>query len=288
MKPTVAPTKPSHYTAIVAEDEPLLTESLLRELARAWPELEVVAVVGDGQSAVDQALTLKPDVLFLDIQMPAMTGLEAAASLASSLPAPQAMPLLVFVTAFDQYAVSAFDKQAMDYILKPVRQERLLQTVQRLQARLAERHPISSSVFSAPTNASNHQFDATAALLLQLLLATTPKQPRLSLIQASRPSAHGSSISIVPIDEVVYFEAADKYIRVMTANTEYLIRTPIKDLLAQLDPDVFWQVHRGTVVKVSQIALVMRDDSFRVTLMLRGRSETLAVSRLYGHLFKAM
>ena len=131
-------------------------------------------------------------------------------------------------------------------------------------------------------------FDQTAAQLRDLLLAAAPKQPQLKMIQASRQTTNGSTISMIPIEDVVYFEAADKYIRVLTESQEYLIRTPLKDLLAQLDSDVFWQVHRGTVVRVASIASVQRDESFKVSLKLRNRPETLAVSRLYGHLFKAM
>jgi DNA-binding LytR/AlgR family response regulator len=265
-------------TALIAEDEPLLAESLKRELAKAWPELEICAMVGDGQSAVDEALKLRPDVLFLDIQMPVLTGLEAASSLASSLPAPEDLPLLVFVTAFDQYAVQAFENQAIDYVLKPVRPERLNKTIARLKDRLT----------TQKTSNPSDSFDHTAAQLRDLLLAATPKQPKLTLIQASKTTAQGSTIAMIPIDEVVYFEAADKYIRVLTESQEYLIRTPLKDLIAQLDPSVFWQVHRGTVVRIASIASVHRDELFKVTLKLRHRPETLAVSRLYGHLFKAM
>ena len=265
-------------TALIAEDEPLLAESLKRELAKMWPELVICAMVGDGQSAVDLALKLQPDVLFLDIQMPVMTGLEAASSLASSLSAPEALPLLVFVTAFDEYAVQAFENQAIDYVLKPVRLERLAKTVARVKVRLLEResaNPMDS-------------FDHTAAQLRDLLLVSTPQQTRLTIIQASKTSAHGSTIAMIPIEDVIYFEAADKYIRVLTQDQEYLIRTPLKDLLAQLDSSVFWQVHRGTVVRVSEITSVYRDENFKVSLKLHHRPETLAVSRLYGHLFKAM
>jgi DNA-binding LytR/AlgR family response regulator len=270
-------------SAVIAEDEPLLAESLKRELAKVWPELRIAAVVGDGKSAVDQSLALQPDVLFLDIQMPVLTGLEAAAQLAANWQESKPLPLLIFVTAFDQYAVEAFDKQAMDYILKPVRQERLTQTVLRLQERLAKRDTTSQNKAEQQSN-----FDQTAAQLRLLLLATASKQPRLSVIQASRQTATGNTIHMIPIGDVIYFEAADKYIRVLTESQEYLIRTPLKDLLAQLDPEVFWQVHRGTVVRVSSIASVQRDESFKVNLTLLKRPGNIAVSRLYGHLFKAM
>jgi DNA-binding LytR/AlgR family response regulator len=269
------------YKALIAEDEPLLAESLKRELSRAWPELTVACVVGDGESAVNQSMALMPDVVFFDIQMPVMTGLEAAASLASSWgdsadTAAKPLPLIVFVTAYDEYALAAFDTQAADYILKPVRADRLAQTVARLKSRLVDR------------TASTPDFDTTAAQLRALILAASPQQARLSVIQASRQTSTGSTIHMIPIEEVVYFEAADKYIRVLTQEREYLIRTPLKDLIAQLDSNVFWQVHRGTVVRVQSIASVHRDESFKVSLKLRNRPETLAVSRLYGHLFKAM
>ncbi len=269
------------YKALIAEDEPLLAESLKRELNRAWPELTIVANVGDGTSAVNQSMTLMPDVIFLDIQMPVMSGLEAASSLAymwaeSADTAAKPLPLIVFVTAYDEYALAAFDTQAVDYILKPVRADRLAKTVARLKARLKDR------------TASAQDFDATAEQLRNLLIAASPQQTRLTIIQASKTSSQGSTIAMIPIEDVVYFEAADKYIRVLTKDQEYLIRTPLKDLLAQLDSNVFWQVHRGTVVRVASIASVHRDESFKVTLKLRNRPETLAVSRLYGHLFKAM
>ena len=269
------------YKALIAEDEPLLAESLKRELSRAWPELAIAAVVGDGISAVNQSMALMPDVVFLDIQMPVMTGLEAASSLASTwaestATAAKPLPLIVFVTAYDEYALAAFDTQAADYILKPVRADRLAQTVARLKARLADR------------TASAQDFDMAAEQLRNLLMAVSPQQARLTVIQASRQTSSGSTIHMIPIEDVIYFEAADKYIRVLTKDQEYLIRTPLKDLLTQLDSNVFWQVHRGTVVRVSAIASVHRDESFKVSLKLRNRPETLAVSRLYGHLFKAM
>ncbi|MDI9333847.1 MAG: LytTR family DNA-binding domain-containing protein [Cytophagales bacterium] len=266
-------------SAVIAEDEPLLAESLKRELARAWPALFVAAVVGDGESAVKEALALQPDVLFLDIQMPVMTGLEAAFSLAEQLPDSHNLPLLVFVTAYDQYAVQAFEVQAVDYVLKPVRADRLAKTIERVQQRLALQA-------SEPPSAAS--FDATTSQLRQIMQSMVPPQPRLERIQASRQTASGTTIHMVPMDDVVYFEAADKYIRVLTAEQEYLIRTPLKELIGQLDPNVFWQVHRGTVVRVNSIASVHRDESFKVMLKLRERPETLAVSRLYGYLFKAM
>lgn len=269
-------------TALIAEDEPLLAAALQMELARAWPELQVRATVGDGLSAVRQALALQPDVLFFDIRMPGLSGLEAAAELADQWPAGGApFPALVFVTAFDEYAVQAFDAQAVDYLLKPVQAARLQKTVEKLRRTSANRPPAAIE-----TEAS---LEPVLARLRGLLAAEGGQPaPRLSAIAASLPGALGASIRMVPIDEVAYFEAADKYLRVLTANAEYLIRTPLKDLLAQLDPQVFWQIHRGTVVRASLIDTVTRDEAGKLSLSLRGRPERLAVSRLYAHLFRAM
>ena len=263
-------------TALIAEDEPLLAANLQAELARAWPELRIVANVGHGAAAVEQALALKPDVVFLDIQMPGMTGLEAAQALAEDWPASgEPLPLIVFVTAYDQYALQAFQHAAFDYVLKPVQPERLAQSCQRLQAALNARA-------AAPTT-----LDATLAQLRTLLaapVASTPASAPLSVIQASV----GSAIHMVPVAEVIYFEAADKYIRVLTAQREYLIRTSLRELLPLLDAQRFWQIHRGTVVRADAIATATRDESGKVHLTLREHADKLVASRLYAHLFKAM
>ena len=260
-------------TALIAEDEPLLAQALQAELARAWPQLQVVATVGDGTSAVTEALARKPDVLFLDIRMPGQTGLDAAAELADEWPQGTAFPAIVFVTAYDQYAVQAFEAQAADYVLKPVQPARLQKTVAKVQELLAKR--------GSPAGADN--LEATLGQLRNLL-ATPQQQPTLKVIQASV----GNSIRMVPVDEVLYFEAADKYVRVLTAEHEYLIRTPLKELLPQLDANTFWQTHRGTVVRSTAIDTVTRDEAGKLHLTLRGRKDRLAVSRLYAHLFKAM
>ena len=261
-------------TALIAEDEPLLARELQAELARAWPQLRIAATVGDGASAVAQALALRPDVLFFDIRMPVQSGLEAAAELADEWPRESPFPALVFVTAYDQYAVQAFETQAVDYVLKPVQPARLQKTVAKVQDALARR--ARGAV----------DFEATLGQLRRLLgpAGGQAHDAPLKLIQVSV----GSAIRMVPCDEVVYFEAADKYVRVLTAGHEYLIRTPLKELLPQLDPQRFWQVHRGTVVRADAIDSVTRDDTGKLHLQLRGRPEKLAVSRLYAHLFKAM
>ncbi len=262
-------------TALIAEDEPLLATALQAELASAWPQLQIVANVRDGRSAVEQALALQPTVLFLDIRMPGCSGLEAAEELANAWPSSTTpFPLLVFVTAYDQYAVQAFDAQAVDYIVKPVDSARLRKTVERLQALLAQR------LHGAPDP------EQTLGALRQLLAAHRPAAPTtpLRLIQASI----GSSIHMVPVEQVLVFEASDKYVQVFTATREYLIRTPLKELLAQLDASQFWQVHRGTVVQAAAIDTVHRDEAGKLHLTLRGRPHKLAVSRLYSHLFRAM
>ena len=260
-------------TALIAEDEPLLAAALQAELARAWPALRIVAQVGDGASAVREALALRPQVLFLDIRMPGMTGLEAAAELAEEWPHDSPFPALVFVTAYDQYAVQAFEAQAVDYVLKPVVPERLARTAQRLQQRLGEQASV------APVAATD---DATFERLRALLAA--PAAPALKVIQASV----GTTIRLVPVDEVLVFEAADKYVRVLTGEAELLIRTPLKDLLPQLDDSVFWQVHRGTVVRATAIRTAHRDEAGKLSLEVAGLKERVPVSRLYAGRFRAM
>ncbi len=277
-------------SALIAEDEPLLAQALRQELQRAWPELTIAATVGDGASAVAQALALQPQVLFLDIRMPGMSGLEAAAELMEVWPvAPgsPAFPALVFVTAYDQYAVQAFDAQAVDYLLKPVQADRLNRTVKKVRLAL-DQHALHAPNNVALDTPENTALAATLAQLRGLLGgAGGPPQPpanKLTHIQASV----GSTIHMLPVSEVVYFEAADKYMRVLTAQREYLIRTPLRELLPQLDARAFWQIHRSTVVNTACIDCVTRDEAGKLWLQLRGRPERLVVSRLFAYLFKAM
>ena len=268
---------------LIAEDEPLLATSLRADLAALWPALQVAAVVGDGLSATEQALALRPDVCFFDIRMPGCTGLEAAQALAEDWPEGAAFPLLVFVTAFDDYALKAFEAQAVDYIVKPVDRARLAACVGRLQARLQARLAGRSGAASPP---AADALQDTVAQLRALLNTVAPQSamPRLEVIQAQV----GSLVHLVPLAEVLYFEAADKYVRVITAEREHLIRASLRELLPQLDPAQFWQVHRGTVVQAKAIATARREESGKVTLTLRGRPEKLTASRLYAHLFKGM
>lgn len=269
-------------TALIAEDEPLLAADLQATLGRLWPELRIVATAAHGAAAVEQALALRPAILFLDIRMPGMTGLEAAQAIAEDWPEGLPLPLPVFVTAYDQYALQAFERAAVDYVLKPAQPERLAQTCVRLKAALARR----ADPAAAPA------LEATLAQLRTLLgtpglaVAGPPAAPsqRLAVIQAGV----GAAIHMVPVDEVLYFEAADKYVRVVTAEREHLIRTSLRELIPQLDPARFWQVHRGTVVRADAIATATRDEAGKVTLTLRGHADRLVVSRLYAHLFRAM
>jgi DNA-binding LytR/AlgR family response regulator len=264
-------------TALIAEDEPLLAAHLQSELAALWPQLRVVARADHGDAAVAQALTLRPDVLFLDIRMPGASGLEAAAAIADEWPEAAPFPLIVFVTAYDQYALQAFERAAVDYVLKPVQRERLAQTCARLQAALRLRAQ------PAPAGAA---LDTVLQQLRGLMAATpgAPPAPPLRVIQAGA----GNAIHLVPVDDVLYFEAADKYVRVVTVEREHLIRTALRELQPQLDSSRFWQIHRGTIVRCDAIGTVLRDEAGKLTLTLRGHPDKLAVSRMYAHLFKAM
>jgi DNA-binding LytR/AlgR family response regulator len=290
-----------HPCALIAEDEPLLAANLQRELAAIWPELHILNAP-DGLQAVSMALGHLPDLLFLDVRMPGCTGLEAAQDIADQWPAGRALPVIVFVTAFDHYAVQAFEQAALDYLVKPVKTERLQQCVQRIQARLQSSNFEQNVPFAGIVSTQratelivNSTDDQLLNSLRQIIHsapsnATLPPTQRLQRIQASV----GSQIVFVSIEQVLCFEAADKYVRVLTspatgsAARELLIRTPIKDLLPQLDPGEFWQIHRSTLVRASAIEAVQRDELGKLSLLLRGMSERLAVSRLYAHLFRAM
>ncbi|WP_022981926.1 LytTR family DNA-binding domain-containing protein [Ideonella sp. B508-1] len=268
-------------TALIAEDEPLLARALAAELQRAWPGLQLLPTAPDGEEAVVQALAALPDLLFLDIRMPGQTGLEAAQAIVEDWPAERPLPLIVFVTAYDQYALQAFEASAVDYVLKPVQAERLAATCRRLQGLLAQR--------SAPAGPAAGGEDAALVERLRQLLggpgtAAASAGTPLQLIQASV----GTAVHMVPVGEVVYFEAADKYVRVLTAEREYLIRMSLRELLPQLDTQRFWQVHRGTIVRADAIAQALRDEAGRVQLSLHQRPERLAVSRIYAPRFKGM
>lgn len=271
-------------TALIAEDEPLLAQALRAELQRSWPALTLLPVVADGHNAVQVALQARPQVLFLDIRMPGQSGLEAAAEIAEHWPTGLPFPALVFVTAYDQYAVQAFEAQAIDYLLKPVRPERLERTLERIRQHLDR--PAATSATPQPTS-DEQQLQTLLGRLHQLLEPASPPLPTTASVPTEPlrfiTASVGASVRVVPVDQVLVFEAADKYVRVLTADAELLLRTPLKELLPRLDPAEFWQVHRGTVVRASAILDAVRGDNGKLSLGLRGRPERWPVSRLHEH-----
>ena len=249
-------------TALIADDEPHLATYLQGLLAKAWPELQVVAVAKNGIEAAERIAALQPDVAFLDIKMPGLTGLDVAQGI-------EGMTRVVFVTAFDEFAVAAFEHQALDYVLKPVKAERLARTVERLKA-----------AAEAPAE------DARLATALQRLLSA-PKAAATGPLRHIRAS-QGDLVHQIDVAEVLYFHADDKYTCVRTAAGEHLIRTTITELAALLDSARFQQIHRSTIVNLDHLAGTRRDELSRLFVRVRGRGEELPVSRAYVHLFKAM
>jgi DNA-binding LytR/AlgR family response regulator len=269
--------------AVIADDERLMREQLRARLAEAWPELEIVAEARNGLEAVEMVREHRPDVVFLDIRMPGATGVEAARQIAQ-LPPPDGdadddppLPEIVFITAYDQYAVEAFEQGVADYVLKPAERDRLALTVQRIRQRLAAR---ADGSLDAPPGPH------LQTLIHQLSARLNPGQaPRyLEWIQATV----GPSIQMIPVDDVLFFISDEKYTRVQTAQVEALIRKPIKELVDELDPRAFWQIHRSTLVAVKAIAGVTRDFRGRQIVSVRGHGERLEVSRSYTGLFKGM
>ncbi|MCX9154801.1 LytTR family DNA-binding domain-containing protein [Niveibacterium sp. 24ML] len=253
-------------SALIADDEPLLRADLADELARLWPELQIVAQAEDGPAALAACRAAKPQIAFLDIRMPGMSGMDVARALLAEGTA----PLMVFVTAYDSFAIEAFEREAVDYLLKPVTEARLAQCIGKLKKRL-----------EAP--AATPDISALLAAL-QGSLAGQAAPARLNWIRA----AVGDTVKMIPVSEVIYFAATDKYIAVFTREGESLIRTPLKELLDQLDPVHFQQIHRGMIVNLRHVQNARSDGNGRVLLRLAGRPETLTVSRSYAHLFRQM
>jgi DNA-binding LytR/AlgR family response regulator len=243
---------------LVAEDEPLMRERLLGMLATAWPEAQVVAAPENGFDAWDAWLEHEPQVVFLDIRMPGMSGLEVAERIGRR-------SHVVFVTAYDQYAVDAFDTGAVDYLLKPIQPGRLDKALARLREKLDTRPDDVSEV-------------------VQQVKAASPqaKREKLKWLKASV----GKQIRLIDVDDVLFFQADSKYTRVVLADSEALVRIPLKDLVGGLDPSLFWQIHRGTLVNVNAIRAAERVDAERMQVLLRGSSEVLPVSRSFTHLFR--
>ena len=250
-------------TAIVADDERLMRDQLISRLKEAWPELEIVGEATNGSEAVALAQSEEPDIVFLDIQMPGMDGIQAAKALAGQAH-------IVFVTAYDQYAIRAFEYGAVDYLLKPAEPERVALTCERLRAKLEQK--------PAPMD------DLLAQLSERLGSGGVKPREYLRWVQASV----GANIRMIPTTDILFFRAEDKYTRVQTKTFEALIRKPIKALIDELDPDEFWQIHRATVVRVDAIAEVSRNLRGNQVVHMRGSDEKLEVSRSFNHLFKQM
>ncbi|WP_395684895.1 LytR/AlgR family response regulator transcription factor [Caenimonas koreensis] len=274
--------------ALIADDERLLREQLKSRLAQVWPELEVVGEARDGQEAVQKADELRPDIVFLDIRMPGLTGIEAASEIVT-LDSWQGE--IVFVTAYDEYAVAAFERGALDYLLKPVETERLAQTAQRVKARLQTRKVIAESGEAAGGQGAAGAVDEAAldALLQKFMRASqglngAPSgEPPMRWIQATT----GATTKLIDVKDVLFFRSDEKYTRVQTKDHEAFIRTPIRELMPRLDGQQFWQIHRSTIVNLSAIAAVTRDDTGRQRVHISGHPEVLEVSRTFAHLFRA-
>ncbi len=281
---------PNAPRAVLADDERLMREQLRARLAEVWPELQIVAEAKNGLEAVELVQQHRPDIVFLDIRMPGLTGVEAARQIAQMAPAAEAddgddgddgdvlVPEIVFITAYDQYAVEAFEQGVADYVLKPAERDRLQLTVERIRKRLAAR--AAGGAGDAP--AGPHLQQLLHKLAAGLHPGTAPQY--LQWIQATV----GQAIQMIPVDEVLFFISDEKYTRVQTAQVEALIRKPIKELVDELDPQLFWQIHRSTLVAVKAIAGVSRDFRGRQIVAVKGHPEKLEVSRSYTGLFKGM
>ena len=253
-----------NITAIIAEDEKELRNHLRSQLMAIWPELRIVGEARDGKEALELIERHKPHIAFLDIRMPGLSGMEVAQRVARSC-------RVVFVTAYDDYAVKAFENEAVDYLLKPVIRERLAKTVNRLKSRIGSSAPITPETLKG----------------VERVLAGLAGQKGASHLRWIRVQ-QGGSLRLISVDEICYFKSSDKYTAVRTETGEYLIRKPIKDLIEELDPQIFWQIHRGTVVNIACIAGVSRSLTGKGAIRLKNIPDSLTVSQPYMHLFKQM
>jgi DNA-binding LytR/AlgR family response regulator len=253
--------------AVLADDEQNLTDYLKQRLSVLWPDLDVVATAANGPEALRLIDDHAPEIVFLDIRMPGLTGLEVAGRI-------DAKTHVVFVTAYDQYAVDAFDRQAVDYLLKPVTDERLERAVKRLKDKLVK-----------------HEAPQDVAAILQSIAKVLPQAKAAGYLKWIRAS-HGELTRQISVDDVLYLQAQDKYVSVYTRegarDVESLIRTPLSELAEQLDPETFWQIHRSTIVNINRVAGTTRDVMGRLTVKMKDSKAELAVSRAYTHLFKQM
>jgi DNA-binding LytR/AlgR family response regulator len=261
-------------TALIADDEPLLRDSLARSLAEAWPTLRVVGQARNGREAVAQFDALQPDIVFLDVHMPGLNGVEAARQIARRAH-------IVFVTAYEQYALQAFEHGAIDYLVKPIDERRLADTVERLKARLGERRLPAAGALEAVIE------QLAARLGAGCPSSPASLAPAAAYLQWIRASV-GATLKLIPVDQVVFMRSDEKYTLVTWTEGEALIRTPIRELIEQLDPQRFVQIHRSVVVNLHAISHVTRGANETADLHLRGRTEVLPVSRSYLHLFRQM
>ena len=274
----MSPTDPTPVRCVIADDERLMREQLRARLAEVWPELQVVAEARNGREAVTLVAEHRPELVFLDIRMPGLTGVEAAREIAQmEVGDDELLPEIVFITAYDQYAVEAFEQGVADYVLKPAERDRLAVTVERLKTRLAQRQAGEAA--------------GSGASLQQLLHSLAGKMnPAAGAPQYLRwiQASVGQSIQMIPVDEVLFFISDEKYTRVQTETLEALIRKPIKELVDELDPQRFWQIHRSTLVNANAIENVTRDFRGRQIVAVKGHAQKLEVSRSYLGLFKGM
>ncbi len=261
-------------TAVVAEDEPVLARTLTRLLERLWPELRIVGVADDGLQATELALQSLPDVMFLDIKMPGRTGIEVAEVVADEWPDDRPEPLFVFVTAYDHFAIPAFERAAVDYLLKPATAERLQQSVDRLKSRLASR-------------AASPRSGEMAALMQRVQSIARPEGEPGERIKVIRAGV-GNTVRMIPVADVVCFEATEKYVNVVTPTGEALVRMSLRELMARIDSTDFIQVHRSVMVNSSAIVSATRDENGHYSLSVRGLQRPLKVSRAFGYLFRPM
>ena len=252
---------------IIAEDEPLLARTLADQLAAHWPAARCAAIAANGKEALKLAEEFSPDVAFLDVRMPQLDGLETARQLCLK----EHPPLIVFVTAYDAYALDAFDTAALDYLLKPVEVARLAKCIERLSNQLNR-------------GAGDPSADDVAVRIAELLGSPAGRKDKMRFVRAGA----GTTVKLIPVCEILWFEAEDKYITVATREGDSIIRMPLRELLELLDAEIFWQVHRGTVVNSQHIALARRDELGHLTLSMKGRQNEIPVSRQFAHLFKQM
>jgi DNA-binding LytR/AlgR family response regulator len=259
---------------LIAEDEPLLAQALEKLLRASWPGLAAIEIVNDGVAAVDRALATAPDVLFLDIRMPGRSGVEVAEIVADDWPTERPAPLFVFVTAYDEFAVTAFEQAAVDYVLKPATAERLAITVGRLRERLASRAPVAAA-------------GDMAALFGRMQAISAPSPAPDERIRVIRASV-GHTVRMIPAADVICLEAADKYVTVVTAGGEALVRMSLRELASRLEGVELVQVHRATIVNAARMTSAMRDEMGHYALKLRGLERLVKVSRAFAHLFRPM